>query len=163
MGATTVKVATVTSDVSVIENLSKTTLKDKNITHQIVDNLELKSGSTPDAELIYSGNIPLSSGTATIDLKALANSEGTTIVTEGKKVRVFKAKAADDNANPLTLTFGASSAYLLAGAAWKVILNADDSVLFILNDNAPAISSSTKDIDLSGTDTQSVDIIIIFG
>jgi len=163
MGATTIKTSSITSDVSVVENLSKTTLKDKNITHQITDFLELKSGSTPDGELVYSGNIPLSGGTATIDLKTLSNSEGTTIVTEGKKVRVFKAKATSDNANALTLTFGAATPYLLAGTGWKVVLEADDSCLLILNDNAPAVGDSSKHIDLSGTLVESIDVIIIFG
>ncbi len=163
MGATTIKSSKVISSVQVVEQLSKGTLSQRTVTHDIKDDMSFDANTTPDGELIYSANVPLSSGTATLDLKSIANSEGTTIVTEGKKVRVFKARASSSNANALTMTVGASNAYLLAGATWKIALEAGDSCLLILNDNAPAISSSTKDIALSGTGTQSVDIEIIFG
>lgn len=161
--ATTIKDSWTVSDVQVKEKLSKSTLSDPYVIHRKLDNFNANASTTPDAELVYSGTVSLSDGSATLDLTSISNSEGDTIATTGKKVRVFKAKATSDNANALTLTEGASNGYALAGASWKVILEASDSVLFILNDNADAVGASDKTIDLSGTGSQSVDIIIIFG
>lgn len=161
--ATTVSQANIVSDVNVKEKLSKSTLEDKIVTHRIKDEQILTSATTIDAELVYSGMTTLSDGSATLDLKALTNAEGDTIVTEGKKVRVFKAKATSTNANALTLAAGASNGYLLGGAAWKFALSASDSIMTIHNNNAPAVGDSSKNIDLTGTGAQSVDIVIVFG
>ena len=161
--ATTVKSAVICSKLQVIERLSKPTLTDVEVTHNLNDDHTLTSASTVDVELVYSATQALSGGTATIDLKSISDTEGNTIVTEGKKVRAIKVKATSDNANALTLSEGAANGYELFGDGWKIALEAGDHFLAYLGDNAPAISSSTKDIDLSGTAVQSVDIEIIFG
>jgi hypothetical protein len=163
MGATSVQQADITLDANVKEKLTNSVLDDKYVTHRIRTLLQMTSATTPDAELIYSTTQALSGGSATIDLKSISNTEGTTIVTDGKKVRAFAAKATSTNENALTLTEGASNGYELMGDGWKVALEASDSFLVVLNDNAPAIGDSAKTIDLSGTLSESVDILIIFG
>ena len=148
MGATTVKQALITSKIEVIEVLSNTTLSDPDVTHALNDDHTLTASSTPDAELVYSGVQALTAGTATIDLMALTNTEGTTIITNTKIVRAIKIKATAGNANPITLTEGASNGYELFGNGWTVALEAGDHILAYLGANAPAVSASTKDIDL---------------
>lgn len=163
MGATSLNRADIVIDINAKEKLTNTVLEDNFITHRINISKMLTSATTPDGELVYSVTQALTAGSATIDLKSISNTEGTTITTEAKKVRAFAAKATSDNANPLTLTVGASNGYTMLGAGWKVILSASDTFAVYLGDNAPAISDSVKTIDLSGTGSQSVDIVIIFG
>jgi len=161
--ATTVKECNIKSVLEVVEDLSKSTLSDDQVTHNLEDVIKLHSGSTPDAELVYSGNVALTIGAATLDLKDITNAEGDTIVTEGKTIRAIKVKATSTNANALTLTEGASNGYELFGDGWTIALEAGDHFLAYLGSNAPAISDTVKTIDLSGTGAQSVDVIIVFG
>lgn len=161
--ATTVKEMNLKSSLEVIEDLSKTTLDDDKVTHKLEDVMKLHSGSTPDAELVYSGNIPLVAGAATIDLTALSDSEGNTIATTGKKVRAIKIKPTSTNTGAITLVDGASNGYELFGDGFSIALNGGNHVLAYFGVDAPDIGSSTKNIDLSGTGTESIDIVIVFG
>jgi len=52
--ATTVKECNIKSVLEVVEDLSKSTLSDDQVTHNLEDVIKLHSGSTPDAELVYS-------------------------------------------------------------------------------------------------------------
>ena len=163
MGATSLNRADIVIDVNAKEKLTNTVLEDNFVTHRIKEEKLLTSATTPDGELVYSVTQALSGGSATIDLKSISNTEGTTIVTEGKKIRAFVAQATSDNANALTLADGASNGYQMLGDGWTIALEASDVFAVYLGDNAPAIGDSAKTIDLSGTGSQSVDIVIIFG
>ena len=161
--ATTPKTAYITSNLEVLEQLSLATLSDKSVTHQLKDELVLTSSSTPDFEKVWSARQLLTAGAATIDLKALTDPEGNTITTEGKKIRAIKIKALSTNANALTISEGASNGYELFGNAFTIALEAGDHFLAYLGTNAPDISDTTKNIDLAGTGTQGIDIIIVIG
>jgi hypothetical protein len=162
--ATTVTNADVKIMLSVVEKLSNATLTlDPSVTHEIKIDTSLTSGTAVDAEVVYGGVVALSGGTATIDLKALTNVEGDTIITEAKKVRAIAIKPTVGNANAITLTEGASNGYELLGNGWTLALEDGDVFSVYLGDNAPAISDTTKNIDMSGTAVQSVSIIIVFG
>lgn len=125
--------------------------------------LTLNATSTPPATECAYFEQALSSGAATIDLRALTGSNGRAIDLNGLKVQVFKVKAKASNANPITVTVGASNGYLLAGSAWKVILQPGQEFVFSGNAAAPAVGASAKTIDLSGTGTQSVEVAVIAG
>ena len=166
--ATSVKQANINASVEVIETLSKTNLNgstssNKELISKISKTLNLTSGSTPDVELIYEGTQALTAGTATIDLTALTNSEGATITTTGKKVRLIMIVPTSSNTAALTLTVGASNGYLLGGAAWKFAFTDEQWALIYLGADAPDVGSSAKNIDISGTGTESVKLLILFG
>jgi len=106
----------------------------------------------------------LTGGAATIDLTALDGTVGTVDGT-GLKLQVFKLKAPTTNTATLTATKGASNGYGLdsAGATWTVPLAPGQEFLFYGDDDPPDISSTKKNIDLSGTGTESVQVMIVVG
>jgi hypothetical protein len=93
----------------------------------------------------------------------LENSEGDTISSTGKKVRVIFAIPTSTNTGAITMTEGASNGYELGGDGWKLALTNSQFGFIYLEDDAPTISSSLKNIDLSGTGSESIKIGIIFG
>lgn len=134
------------------------------VVHDVLnESVTLNAGSTPAASQVAGFQKALSSGAATIDLTALVGTEGRAIDGTGLKVRMAKFRNPVANANPITLTFGASNAYLLLGSGWKIILAPGQSVTLYLKDGAPAIGSSTKAIDLAGTGAQALDCLLVLG
>ncbi len=105
----------------------------------------------------------LSTGTATIDLTALTGTNGATVDGTGLKVQAFKFANPSTNANTITVTFGAATAYLLLGAAWKFILAPGQEVQGFGNSATPTISASLKNIDLAGTGSQILNCEIVMG
>lgn len=166
--ATSVKIAKLTGILTVIESLSRTNVngsasQNTELKHEISKLQEFTSGTTVDAELVYMGTQALTDGTATIDLLSLADTEGNTIATTGKKVRAIMISPTDGNTGAVTLTEGASTGYELGGNTWSLALSDGDWALIYLGASAPTISASLKYIDISGTGTESIDLIILFG
>ena len=147
----------------VTEDLGLSTTVDDSIAQVIEKALELTAGSTPDVEFVYHGTVAMSGGAATIDLTALTNAKGETIASTGKKVRAIYIVPTSTNANAITVKVGASNGYTLFGAAWSVILAADQYLLAYLGVSAPDVASGVRTIDLAGTTTQSVELLIVFG
>lgn len=123
----------------------------------------LNSGTTPPVTTPVYFEKDLSSGTATIDLTALTGTNGSTVTLNGLKVQIFKVIAKTGNANPITLTEGASNGYELMGSAWTIALKAGEEFTYKGTDTSPDVGGSTKTIDLSGTGSQGVKIAIIAG
>lgn len=123
----------------------------------------LNGSSTVPATVCAAFNKALSGGAGTIDLTAAPGTNGASVDMTGLKVQAILAKAKATNANPITLKYGASNPYNLFGASWQVILQPGQELLAFLNDAAPDVASGAKIIDLSGTGSQSVDIIIVAG
>jgi D-alanyl-D-alanine carboxypeptidase len=167
--ATTVNEAKISGKIVVSERLSKTGLTVGGATdyidviNQIIEEQTLSSGSSVDAEVVYMGTITLSDGSATVDLKALENSEGDTIVTEGKNVRAIMARATATNTGAFSLADGASNGYQMFGNTFLIALNDSNWFLSYLGADAPAISDTSKTIDCAGTGSESCKVIIIFG
>jgi len=167
--ATTVNEAKIIGQLIVSERLSKTGLAAGGTTsyidviNQIIEQQNLTSGSSVDAEVVYMGTFTLSSGTVTIDLKALTNAEGDTIVTESKKVRAIMARAAAANTGSFTIADGASNGYQMFGNGFTIALNDANWFLSYLGADAPAISDSAKTLDCSGTGSETCLVIIVFG
>lgn len=105
----------------------------------------------------------LSSGSATIDLTALTGTNGATVDFSTLKVQAAYFENPSTNANNITVTFGASNGYLLAGTAWKVILAPGQAFLFRGYEATPDVGSSAKNIDLSGTAAQTLRCVLIAG
>ena len=106
--------------------------------------------------------LTLDGATSTIDLTALVGANGAVNGT-GLKVQWFHVKATSGNANPITVKEGASNGYALAGAAWSIILNANQEFGFIGNDTTPDVASGDRIIDIAGTTGQSIEVEVILG
>lgn len=136
----------------------------KTVTHSAFNTAAtLNAGSTPPATLNAQFVQALSNGAATIDLTTLTGTNGKVVSGSGLKVQVLKLKAKGTNANVITAAKGASNGYELAGAAWSVALMPGQEVTFFGNDATPDIAAGAKTIDLAGTGTQSLEVVVIMG
>lgn len=154
------------SNMTVVETLTTNVpaASTPSVTHNGFNTTQnLNSGTTPPVTQVAAFIQLLSAGAATIDLTALTGTNGSSVSGSGLKIQAIKVIALGTNANPVTLKFGASNPYNLMGSAWQVALSAGEEFLFFGNNAAPTIGGSAKTIDLSGTGTQGVDVIIVMG
>ena len=125
----------------------------------------LNASSTPPASKMASFQKALSAGAATIDLTALTGTNGATVDFTGLKMASVKFQNPATNANAITVKAGAATAYLIGGAAWSWILQPGDEFLWesgVVN-AAPTVSGSLKSIDLAGTGSQALNVIMVAG
>ena len=125
--------------------------------------LSLSGTSTPPASVVGILAQALTSGAATIDLTNVPGTNGVAVSGNGLKIRAVKFANPASNANPITIKFGAANPYLLFGASWSIILQPGQEFLAYLKDAAPAIGSGSKNIDLAGTGTQVLNVLILMG
>lgn len=156
--------STVTTVETFDTNVPAISAGDNTITHTGYNtSANLNAGTTQPATLAAYFLKALSSGAATIDLTALSGTGGVTVDGTGLKVQVAKFKNPSTNANTITVTFGASNAYLLGGAAFKFILQPGMEITVFGNDATPDVGSSTKNIDIAGTGSQALQCSIVLG
>ncbi len=153
--------------ISVLETLTGTYISsaDNTVTMQLGTGPLLLDGTTTPA--VTKATIfaqALTAGVATIDLTALPGLTAEEIISgSGLKVRMAIFRGKSTNANPITVTFGAATAYLLLGAAFKFIVSPGQEVQMYLGDSAPTISGSLKNIDLAGTLAQVLEVGLVMG
>lgn len=110
--------------------------------------------------------VAMTAGAVTIDLTALEGLTGEEVVDgTGLKAQFIKFKNKSTNANPLSITKGASNGYGLvaAGTAFTVPLDPGQSVTFSLDDSAPDIASGARTWDVTGTGSQVLQIHVVMG
>lgn len=158
--------ATYTSSVTSIETLSVVSANatHSRITHSLMDTVyALDAETTPPATEVVAWEQMLTAGSATIDLTSITVSPFAAKSLDGLKVQAMKIIANAENENPYTLTEGASDGYELLGNAWKVVLQPGQEILIYGNDATPDVGATTKTIDCTGTDEESVSILIVAG
>lgn len=62
-----------------------------------------------------------------------------------------------------TIVEGASNGYELLGNAWSIVLQPGQQFGAYLKDAAPDIGASAKTIDISGTGSQALDVVLVIG
>lgn len=108
----------------------------------------------------------MTDGAASIDLTSLPglNGEAGAVDGTGLKVQLVRFKNPDDNANNITITFGALNPYNLFGATFVITLApGQDTGPMYLDDAAPDVASGAKQIDISGTGVQALDCQFVMG
>lgn len=135
----------------------------KNISHdQLNSSGTLNASSTVPATKVAAFSKALSDGAATIDLTALTGTNGAAVDFTGLKVQLVKFKNPVGNA-AMTIKFGAANPYNLLGASWTMILLAGQEIALQLNDAAPDVAAGAKNIDISGTGTQTLQCLLVAG
>lgn len=139
----------------------------KKITHNgLNQSVTMNSGSTPPATLVSAYEKAMSAGTATIDLTALPQSgglAGSTASATGLKLQALLVKNKSTNTGAITITKGGSNGYQLAGATFTIVLKPGQWFLFFGNDLADDVGSGAKNIDISGTGSEVLQIVGVFG
>ena len=133
------------------------------VTHKTFNTtLNLSATSTPPVSKTASFAKALSAGAATIDLTNLTGTVGTVDGT-GTKVQSAKFLNPSTNANAITVKAGASNAYLLGGTSWSFILSPGMEITVYGNNATPSIDATHKNIDLAGTGTQALNVVLVMG
>ncbi|HDZ39250.1 MAG TPA: hypothetical protein ENH62_13375 [Marinobacter sp.] len=139
---------------------------DNVIRHDAINtNLALNATSTPAVSQVVWVNKALAGGAGTLDLTALTGANGAVDLT-GLKVQAIKFKNPAGNA-AMTIKFGVANPYNLLGASWTLILPAATTIAseiqFVCNEGAPDVAGAAKDIDLSGTGSEVLEVQIVAG
>jgi hypothetical protein len=152
---------------TIVETLTGPMVDPNNATvsfNQLNTDRTLDANSTPPVSKHSEGQKALSSGAGTLDLTALpGKTADETVVGTGLKVQFAMFRNPITNANPITVTFGASSPYLLGGSGFKVILQPGEKWAYEGTSTSPAVASGAKNIDLAGTGSQALDYEIVLG
>lgn len=127
----------------------------------------LTASTTPPATKYSSGRLTLSSGTGTLNLTSLpdANGVAAAVTFDGLKPQVAKFRNLSTNANAITIAKGASNGYTGFGSAFSMTLQPGDEWTFKGNDNSGVtdVSSTVKNLDITGTGSQVLEFSLVAG
>lgn len=124
---------------------------------------KLTATSTPPATKVAAFQQLLTAGAASIDLTALVGTNAAVVTGLGLKVQAIKVAALTTNENPLTIATGAANGYALGGADFSVALQPGQEFVMFGNDATPDIAADAKTLDLAGTGTEGVNVIVVMG
>jgi hypothetical protein len=126
------------------------------------ESASLNSGTTPPVTTCAHFLATLSSGTLSVDLRALTGTNGAEIDGNGLKVQVLRIK--NLGANSLTVSEGASNGHTsFFPTTPGLIIPAGGHVMLFSNDNGDDISATNKTFDLAGTSAQTSEWTVIMG
>lgn len=164
MSVSAVVAMTVNVDETLETNVGAQAASNRIVKHtEYTSSRTINASSSQPATKVASFEKDMSGGAATIDLTALTGTNGATVTLSGLKVQAIKVKAKAANSNVLTLTEGASNGYELAGSGWTVALLPSQEFMFWGHDATPDVGGAAKEIDIAGTDTQGVEVIVVGG
>lgn len=167
MANTSTVSAAYSSTISVTETFSAANTVDNSIlVNGISESGTLTASTTVPATKQTQYTLTMSGGTGTIDLTALPGlNVNETVDCTGLKVQLLKLKVPITNANAVTVAKGGSNGYGLstAGTTWSVPLSPGQSMLFYLADLSPDVGSGAKNLDVTGTGTQTLEVGIVAG
>lgn len=158
--------ATFVSSLTVTETSGESLVAstDNTVTYSGVNqSVTLDGDSTPAITKQATFLVTMTAGAATIDLRALVGAFGSTVDGNGLKVQAVKFRNPASNANAITVAEGASNGYELLGNGFTFTLPVGGSAQFYLPEGTPDVSASTKEIDISGTDAQVLQVTLVMG
>lgn len=126
-----------------------------------VTNMYMPGGSIP-VSMVSAQELALTSGSLTLDLTALLGTNGVTESATGLKLQLMKIQNPASNGN-MTFAQGGSNPYQLFGSTWSFSLGGGQSAMYDFANQAPTVSSTNKTIAVTGTGTQSFNLIMVFG
>ena len=151
---------------TVVETFTDASLSanDKTLTHNAFDRVHsLTAATTPPVTKVAAFTLALVAGEAEIDLTNLTGSNGGPIDGTGLKVQVLKVNATSTNANPITFEAGDSNGYTIGAVGWVSPLLAGQEWLHYGNEGNPDVAAGAKIIKVTGTGTQSAQVLIVLG
>ena len=123
----------------------------------------LSATTTPPVTKVAAFEQALVGGAGSIDLTALVGTNGATVDGTGLKVQAIKLKAKSTNTAGITISKGVSNGYALAGANYSEELKPGQEVTRYGNNATPAIAGGAKTLDLAGTGTDALQVIVVMG
>jgi hypothetical protein len=144
---------------------------DKSIIHSLAELLDgivghtsMGASTSPPASKVAAYDVTLSTGAATIDLTALPQAGGGTQSVNGLLARYLVFVNPVSNANNITIADGASNGYLVFGdASGQITLKPGQFCILFCAGNAQTVGGSNKTIDITGTGSQVLRMLALFG
>lgn len=161
LSATVAATCTVTE---ILDNTPFATSAHKQVIHDMLNqSLTLTTGGSVPITVIAAFNQALTVGAATIDFTSLTGTNGATVSGSGLKLQVAIFLAKSTNANALKIANGTSNGYNGWGSDFAVTLDAAQWVMLYGKDLEADVDGTHKTLTLSGTGSQSVDVLLLFG
>lgn len=113
--------------------------------------LVLNDTSTPPVTAMGVAQVNMTAGAATLDLTAIATTDGRTVNLNALKVRTVKITALGTNANPVTVAKGAANGYTGFGASFSETVRVGGETVKYDGGNGVAVDATHKTLDLTGT------------
>lgn len=127
----------------------------------------LTASTTVPVTKVYTDTISLVAGAATIDLTSLTGPGGTAVTFDGLKVQLVRITCPTGNSGGITFAVGAANGYNLFGAdnvsAERVEIMPGGAELRYTPDNGEDVDATHKQIDVTGTGTDSFNIELVAG
>ena len=123
----------------------------------------LTATTTPPVTTVAAFEQALTAGAATIDLQALTGSNGAAVDGTGLKVQAMKFRNKSTNSNTMTLAIGAANGYDAWGTSFAIDVEPGGEVVLYGNDAGSDIGATKSDLDISGTGTETAEVIIVMG
>lgn len=128
------------------------------------ESVTLNATTSPAATKHTPFSQPLTSGSATVDLTNLPGCTADEVVNgTGLKVQLIKLQNPATNANAITVAQGGSNAYGLLGSTFSITLQPGQSVAINGDGATPTVGSGAKNLALTGTGAQALNIHVVFG
>lgn len=121
----------------------------------------LTASTTPAATKVAEGNLALTAGAYTIDLTSLTGTNGASVTFNGLTVRNILIR--NKGAAAMTFAKGASNGYTGFGSAFSITIPSGGVMSLYTHTLSGAVGGSSKTIDVTGTGTQTFDIIVTAG
>jgi hypothetical protein len=123
--------------------------------------------TTPAATKAWSDTVALAAGVASLDLTALARPSLPNVDLTGLKVQIVKIACPAGNTTGIEIVTGATNGYNLFGAtkatAEKVSILPGMKLEIFYDDELEDVDATHCEIDLSGTGTETVSIMLAAG
>lgn len=133
------------------------------ITHSLLNNTKTLDANSPAGSNVTQtgqGAVNMTAGAATLNLAACPGTVGVVDMT-GLKLRSVHIRAKATNVNNITIAKGAANGYTGLGAAFNVTLAPGKSIL--LEPDATAVAAGVRTLDITGSGTQGIEILITAG
>lgn len=124
--------------------------------------VNLSATSTPPVSIASYQTYALVAGAKTIDLTALEGVNDVTQDCTGLKLQGIVIENPSGN-NTMTVGDGAANGYQLFGSAVDVQVPAGSTLVMYFVDTLPDVAAGAKNIDISGTLTESINIGMVLG
>lgn len=162
--------ATVAMTLTVVETLGTNnvdaTASNSTITHNGFNvSTSLSGTSSPAITKTASFSQQLTAGAATIDFTTLTGTNGASVTGNGLRIIAIILTAASGNAgNTITAVTGASNGLPIFGANGREVINKGATVMkYDPSGLGTAIDSTHKTVDLTGTGTDTLNVIVVMG
>ena len=124
-------------------------------------NTQWNATSNPDGTDLWSGEVDLIAGAASIDLTNLTQAALNSVVNAtGKHIRAIAVLADAANADSIKIGTGASNGYVGIATLDQILAG---QIRVATQIGAAAVDATHKTLDVAGTGTQKLYVLIIFG